>query len=136
MSAPDYDLALLGKSLSALSPLITAALQILDKPGTRALRRKIDGEFNLAVHTVGTMQRRNTPECDWHSLQSPRYTRATVVWPAGESPKIKAKAAAKAKADAAPPAPIQRRGLQLVVDNGRLLERRASSTPQDQGDAA
>jgi hypothetical protein len=72
---------LLGKALRDLAPLVTAAVQALDKPGSRALRRKLDGRFNFAVSLYGGLQRMGVPECDWPALDTPRYERATEVWP-------------------------------------------------------
>lgn len=49
-----YTFRLLGNTLKELAPLIEEAMRVLDKPGTRVLRRKIDGKFHFAVGVYGT----------------------------------------------------------------------------------
>jgi hypothetical protein len=84
-----HTLDLLGETLRDLAPLVAAAVQALDKPGTRSLRRKLDGEFHYALGHYGTMRRMETPESQWEAV---------------------------AKEPA--PAPSRGYGLRLVVDNG------------------
>jgi hypothetical protein len=147
-----YDVKLLGSVLGELSPLITEALQALDKPGTRALRRKIDGKFHFAVGVYGMVRR--TDDDDVPRSELPHYKRATEVWPARQTVEAQvearrvAKAAAKAprlaavSIDEAPqqdldadrPRPIGRP--QLIVHDGGLLGRRRPSRTSHQGGAA
>lgn len=49
-----HTLDLLGETLRDLAPLVAAAVQALDKPGTRALRRKLDGAFHYVLGQNGT----------------------------------------------------------------------------------
>lgn len=147
-----YDVKLLGSVLGELSPLIAEALQALDKPGTRALRRKIDGKFHFAVGVYAMVRRMDDEDVPRSEL--PRYDRATEVWPAGKTieAKMEARRAAKAAAegshlvavlvdeacqqdpDTDRPRPIGRP--LLVVHDGGLLSRRRPARPSHQGDAA
>lgn len=123
-----HTLDLLGETLRDLAPLVAAAVQALDKPGTRALRRKLDGEFHYALGTYGTLRRLDTPESQWDVLRLtlPRYDRATEVWPAGKA--FEARKAREAAAKEPVPAPSQGFGLRLAVDNGRPVEAVGAST--------
>lgn len=76
-----HTLDLMGKTLRDLAPLVAAAVQALDKPGTRGLRRKLDGEFHFLVRGYGTLLRETTPEEQWECIPLPAYERATEVWP-------------------------------------------------------
>lgn len=117
-----HTLDLLGETLRDLAPLVAAAVQALDKPGTRALRRKLDGEFHYALGHYGTLRRMEAPESQWDALRLtlPRYDRATEVWPAGKA--FEARKAREAAAKEPVQAPSQGYGLRLVVDNGRPVE--------------
>ncbi len=149
-----YDVKLLGSVLGELSPLITEALHALNKPGTRALRRKIDGKFHFAVGVYGIVRRMDDDDVPRSEL--PRYDRATEVWPAEKTVKAQVAARRAAKAAAAAPtrglalvpideAPQQAPGADrprpiwrpvLVVHDGGLLGRRRPSRSPHQGDAA
>ncbi|MGQ3300173.1 hypothetical protein [Reyranella sp.] len=114
----------LENDLRDLIPLVGEVLKALDKPGSRALRRKLDKEMHSLVHTYGTLCRAQTDECGWDELRDrlPRYSRVTEVWPAGKT--LEARKAAAAAGDAPPiesppEIPAVGRGLRLVVDNGR-----------------
>lgn len=144
-----YHLMLLGRLLGELSPLITEALQALDKPGTRALRRKIDGKFHFAVGVYGILPDDDVPRSDL-----PRYKRATETWPARKTvdAQVEARRAAKAAAqeprieavpiDEAPspavaddtPRPIGRPV--FIVHDGGMLGRRRPVRPSYEGGAA
>lgn len=117
-----HTLDLLGEALRDLAPLVAAAVKALDQPGTRGLRRKLDGEFNVAVGHYGTLRRMETPESQWDALRLtlPRYERATEVWPAGKA--FEARKAREAAAKEPAPTPSPAYGLRLVVDNGRPVE--------------
>jgi hypothetical protein len=54
-----------GNALRDLLPLIKEAVQALGKPGTRALRRKIDSQGNKLVHGWGAFMRSGVDQCDW-----------------------------------------------------------------------
>lgn len=128
-----HTLDLLGEALRDLAPLVAAAVKALDQPGTRGLRRKLDGEFNVAVGHYGTLRRMETPESQWDALRLtlPRYERATEVWPAGKA--FEARKAREAAAKELAPAPSHGPGLRLVVDNAT---RPAASAPASLGGAA
>ena len=115
-----HTLDLLGETLRDLAPLVAAAVKALDQPGTRALRRKLDGEFHYLIGHYGTLMRQGTPESQWDDLRAmlPHYERATEVWPAGKA--FEARKAREASAPA--PAPSPAYGLRLVVNNGRPVE--------------
>lgn len=117
-----HTLDLLGETLRDLAPLVAAAVQALDKPGTRALRRKLDGEFHYALGHYGTLRRMETPESQWDALRLtlPRYDRATEVWPAGKAFEARKAREAAAKEPAPASSPVY--GLRLVVDNGRPVD--------------
>ncbi|OYZ90446.1 hypothetical protein [Reyranella sp.] len=117
-----HTLDLLGETLRDLAPLVAAAVQALDKPGTRALRRKLDGEFHYALGHYGTLRRMETPESQWDALRLtlPRYDRATEVWPGRAS--FEARKACEASAKEPAPTPSPACVLRLVVDNGRPVE--------------
>lgn len=114
-----HTLDLLGETLRDLAPLVAAAVQALDKPGTRALRRKLDGEFHYALGHYGTLRRMDAPKSQWDALQVtlPHYERATEAWPGRVAFEARMAAAEQ-------PAPALSRGygLRLVVDNGRPVE--------------
>jgi len=114
-----YTLDLMGDALRDLAPLVVAAVKALDRPGTRGLRRKLDGEFHFLVGHYGTLLRHGTPEQQWDALQAmlPHYERATEVWPGRAS--FEARKAKAAEAVQPPPAfgPLR-----LVVDNGHRVE--------------
>lgn len=112
-----HTLGLLGETLRDLAPLVAAAVQALDKPGTRGLRRKLDREFHYALGHFGTMRRMETPESQWDALRLtlPRYERATEVWPGRVA--FEARMAREAAAKEPAPAPSPAYGLRLVVDN-------------------
>lgn len=134
----NHTLDMLGATLIELAPLIAEALCALDKPGTRALRRKIDGSFHLMVHGYGTLRRESGDERDWSKMDLPRYKRATAVWPgqqAYDSRKAReARAAVEAPTVTAPEL-LATRGLRVVVDNTRAPHLPLSAT-QIEGDAA
>ena len=117
-----HTLDLLGETLRDLAPLVAAAVHALDKPGTRGLRRKLDGEFHYALGHYGTMRRMETPESQWDALRLtlPRYERATEVWPGRAA--YEARKAREAAAEEPAPAPVRGHALRLVVDNGRTVE--------------
>ena len=117
-----HTLDLLGEALRDLAPLVAAAVKALDQPGTRGLRRKLDGEFNVAVGHYGTLRRMETPESQWDALRLtlPRYERATEVWPGRAA--YEARKARKTAAEEPAPAPVRGHALRLVVDNGRTVE--------------
>jgi len=100
-------------ALRDLLPLIKEAVQALDKPGTRALRRKIDSQANKLVHGWGAFMRSSVNECDWDSLVYPHYKRVTPVWPARS---IRKESLCSAAAGA-----LAQRGPRLVADNGRSV---------------
>jgi len=113
-----HTLDLLGEALRDLAPLVAAAVQALDKPGTRALRRKLDAQVHMVVHTYGSMLRSELDESEWDALRLtlPRYKRLTPAWPGRASYKArKAEAALQSEHVPEPPAPTF--GLRLVVDN-------------------
>lgn len=112
-----HTLDLLGETLRALAPLVAAAVQALDKPGTRALRRKLDGEFHYVLGQYGTLRRMETPESRWDVLHLtlPRYERATEVWPGRVA--FEARKARDAETSAPVRAPERGHALRLVVDN-------------------
>lgn len=117
MSAP-HTLDLLGETLRDLAPLVAAAVQALDKPGTRALRRKLDDKFHFAVTVYGILGRENAPDCDWDRMVLPHYNRAIPIWPGHL-----AHEAGKARGARAGGAPLARgHALRLVVVNGRPVE--------------
>lgn len=121
MSAPSYTFSLIGKTLQDLAPLVAAAIAALDRPGTRSLRRKLDGEFHFLVGCYGTLQRENLPEEQWKRCDSPVYERATEVWP-GRA------AACKAKAAKTVPAASAFGPLRLAVDNGQTVRATESAS--------
>lgn len=108
-----HTLDLLGETLRDLAPLVAAAVEALDKPGTRGLRRKLDGEFHFLVRGYGTLQRETTPEEQWDCIPLPVYVRATEVWPGRAAYEGRKAREAADTAPAASPA----YGLRLVVDN-------------------
>ena len=126
-----YALDLMGKTLHDLAPLVLAAVTALDKPGTRGLRRKLDGEFHFLVGHYGALRRLNAPESEWDALRAilPHYERVTEVWP-GRA----AFEARKAKAETVPAVPVQGHSLRLVVANGHRVE--AVELPPTLGGAA
>lgn len=110
-----HTLDLLSETLRDLAPLVAAAVQALDKPGTRALRRKIDDKFHFAVIVYGVLRREGAPNCDWDRMVLPHYDRAIPVWSgrlAHEAHKARG-----AMAEGSTPAVLR-----LVVDNGRPVE--------------
>lgn len=115
-------LDMMGEALRDLAPLVAAAVKALDQPGTRGLRRKLDGRFHYLVHGYGTLQREMTPEEQWDALRPlwPHYERATEVWPGRAAFEARMAREATAKEPAAAPSPAY--GLRLVVDNGRPVE--------------
>lgn len=117
-----HTLDLLGETLRDLAPLVAAAVQALDRPGTRGLRRKLDSEFHYALCHYGTLRRMETPEAQWDALRLtlPRYERATDVWPGQAA--FEARKAREASAEGPAPTPSPAYGLRLVVDNGRPVE--------------
>lgn len=148
-----YHLKVLGEVLGELSPLITEALQALDKPGTRALRRKIDGKFHFAVGAYDMVRRMDDDTVARSEL--PHYERATEVWPAEKTVTAQVAARRVAKAAAAAPTrglavvsinkqpqahgadmapPVERP--RLVVHDGGLLGRRRPAQSSHQGGAA
>lgn len=137
----DHFEAHLGKDLRDLIPLIEAALVVLDKPGTRALRSKIDKGFHCVVWGYGTVRRCGMDEGEWDALRPtlPHYKRATDLWPAQKS--YDARKAGEASADAEVQA-VQAldtsapRGLRVVVDNTLAMPRRSPSIDLPQGGAA
>jgi len=128
-----HTLDLLGETLRDLAPLVAAAVQALDRPGTRSLRRKLDREFHYALGHFGTMRRMETPESQWDALRVtlPHYERATEVWPGHAAFEVRKAREAAAKEPA--PAPSPGYGLRLVVDNGRP---RKAAEPVSFGGAA
>jgi hypothetical protein len=74
-----HTLDVLGEALRDLAPLVTAAVAALDQPGTRGLRRKLDGEFHFLVRCYGTLQRETLPPDLWDSHTAPFYDRVTEV---------------------------------------------------------
>lgn len=125
-----HTLDLLGETLRDLAPLVAAAVQALDKPGTRGLRRKLDGEFHFAMVHYGTLRRMETPQSQWDALQImlPHYERATEAWPG----RVAFEARKARDADAAAPAPERVHALRLVVDNASASQ----IAPQASGGAA
>lgn len=120
-----HTLNVLGSALADLVPLIEEAVRLLDKPGTRALRRKLDKDFHFAVGAFGVLRREETCEGEWPKLNLPRYRRATERWPAQKA--YDARKAREAAGSAEEPAAalaieLPTRGLRLVVDNGRPVE--------------
>lgn len=107
-----HTLSVLGKTLADLVPLVEEAVRLLDKPGTRALRRKIDKEFHFAVGVFGSLRREETGEDEWPALDTPRYNRATEVWPGQVVHDAKVR---RREAEAA--AERQQGHLRMVVDN-------------------
>lgn len=108
--------SVLGTALSELIPLIEAAVLALDKPGTRALRRKIDGQFHFVVGAYDLVRRESLSDYDCSKLVLPRYRRVTEVWPGRVAYETrKAEAAQQSEQVPEPPAPTS--GLRLVVDN-------------------
>lgn len=107
-----HTLKVLGDTLAELAPLMEEAMRALDKPGTRALRRKIDGSFHFAVGSYGMLLREETCEDEWDALNLPRYRRATEVWPGRAA--FDARKTMAAEGVQSPPAfgPLR-----LVVDN-------------------
>lgn len=106
--------------LRELVPLAEAAVQALDKPGTRALRRKLDAQLHMVVHVYGTMLRSELDDSEWDALQLilPRYKRVTPAWPGRASYEArKAEAAQQSEQVSEPPTPTPTFGLRLVVDN-------------------
>lgn len=133
-----HTLNVLGKTLADLVPLVEEAVRLLDKPGTRALRRKIDKEFHFAVGVFGSLRREETDEDEWPALNLPRYRRATETWPAQMAYDArKAREAARWADDPAAPLAIElpNRGLRVVVDNTKS-GRRSASLELPQGGAA
>lgn len=115
----------LGDYLRELSPLAEAAVQALDKPGTRALRRKLDAQVHMVVHIYGTMLRSEVDESEWDMLRLslPHYKRVTPAWPGRASCEArKAEAAQQSEQVPEPAAPTF--GLRLVVDNVTTRTRR------------
>jgi len=120
---------LLGDALQTLAPLVAAAVEALDVPGARSLRRKLDREFHAAIGHYGTARRMETPEAAWPSLRLPQYQPATEAWPgraAFEARQAKAKAAAELVEPVA--VPVRGHGLRLVIDNGRAVAPVEAST--------
>ncbi len=76
-----HTLGLLGETLRDLAPLVAAAVQALDKPGTRALRRKLDDKVHFAVIDYRVLRREDAPNCDWDRMVLPHYDRAVPLWP-------------------------------------------------------
>lgn len=117
-----YTFDLMGKTLQDLAPLVAAAVKALDQPGTRALRRKLDGEFHYLLGHYGTLRRMETPESQWDALRLtlPRYERATEVWPGQAAFEARKARGASPEAPAVPTADLPAaRGLRVVVDNTR-----------------
>lgn len=123
--------AWVGDNLRDLLPLISEAVQALDKPGTRALRRKIDCRVNILVHAWGSFMRSTVNEADWGTLVYPQYKRVTPLWPARAAHNAKKDAQCAAAAEELEP-----RGPRLVVDNARSRDRRAGVEAQTNGGAA
>jgi len=73
----DSQMRSLGDDLRELVPLITEAVLALDKPGSRALRRKIDSAFNSAVHSYNAAWNIGLYGRDWSDLIA--YTRVTPL---------------------------------------------------------
>ena len=104
MNHRDHYFTLLGKTLSELSPLLDSAMRALDRPGSRALRYKIDRDFHFAVGVYNMIQRKNAPECDWPKLDGPVYDRV-IPLPSGGQKRRRSKSQPR------------RPALRLVVDN-------------------
>ena len=113
-----HTLDLLGEALRDLAPLVAAAVQALDKPGTRALRRKIDDKFHFAVIVYGVLRREDEPDCDWDRMVLPHYDRAVPIWPGRLAPEARKDRGATAEGAT----PACGHILRLVVDNGRPVE--------------
>ncbi len=113
-----HTLDLLGETLRDLAPLVAAAVKALDKPGTRALRRKIDDKFHFAVTCYGVVGREHTPESAWGRMVLPHYERAIPLWPGRLA--HEARITRGATAEGATPA--RGHALRLVVVNGRPVE--------------
>lgn len=121
MSQRDHLFTLLGKTLNELSPLIETAMRALDRPGSRALRYKIDRDFHFAVGAYNMIQRTKVPECDWPQLDGPVYDRVIPLRVEGQKQRR--------------PKPRPRGpALRLVVDNSG--EGAPHGVAQGQGDAA
>lgn len=93
----------LGDELRELVPLIAEAVRALDKPGSRALRRKIDSAFNCAVHSYNAARNAGRFGRDWSDIVT--YDRVTPLHWGG-----------------------RRTGLRLIV-NGATVEPRQSNPP-------
>ncbi len=126
-----HTLDLLGKTLGELSPMIEEAVRVLNQPGTRALRRKLDGKFHFAVFIYGTLCRMDVPDCDRSTMDLPHYERATSVWPGRVAHE------AKRQHDRVACAMHARcHGLQVVVDNTKPKSRRSAPADLTDGGAA
>ena len=125
-----HTLDLLGKTLGELSPLIEEAVRVLDQPGTRALRRKLDGKFHFAVFIYGTLCRVDVPECDRSTMDLPHYERATPVWPGRVAHEAKRQRDRELAL-----APERWHGLQVVVDNTKPSSGQPSLAQTDGGAA-
>ena len=54
MSLDEHFLRVLGDKLRELTPLIAEAMRALDRPGSRSLRRKLDGTFRRRNRWLGS----------------------------------------------------------------------------------
>lgn len=83
----DHFLGLLAEDLNKLVPLVAAAVQALDKPGSRALRRKLDAEFNCAVIDFNAAWRSSLPVSEAPLGRLVEYCRGTSVQWGGRKPR-------------------------------------------------
>lgn len=118
MIVRDHLVDMLREDLQTLVPLVKAAVQALDKPGSRVLRRKLDSKFETAVWAFNGIQRADRPISE-AVPDFIRYDRVTLPirraswWKTGDA----------GGSDRAP-AP-ESTGLRLVVDNASV------SSPRD-----
>jgi hypothetical protein len=114
MTRDAHFMRVLGANLGELAPLIAEAVRTLDRPGSRALRYKLDGAFNCAVHAYNASLLSASPEEDWHMTDRVRYDRVTPLRSEGRE---RGKTAGGASGSSGA-AWYERAGLRLVVDNG------------------
>jgi len=118
MRLDDHFFRVMDKNLRDLVPLIKAAVQALDRPGNRALRRKLDSGFHVAVHAYNSMWRAGQPMSDYPMGNLVEYDRATPVRWGGRKPSSDA-----AVTDGIGAKRPEGAGLRLVVDNTGVAPR-------------
>jgi hypothetical protein len=114
MTLDAHFVRVLGTDLRKLAPLIAEAVRTLDRPGSRALRYKLDGAFNCAARAYNAALLSESSEEDWHPTDHVRYDRVTPLRSEGRA----CGKTAGAVGGSTEAVWYERAGLRLVVDNG------------------